>query len=295
IELRAARWPATRAPRRGTVCVFPGRTEPIEKYFEVVADLRRRGFAVAVLDWRGQGGSSRLLADPAKGHVRSFKDYDRDLAAFMREVVLPDCPPPYYALAHSMGGNILLRTAARGASWFDRMVLVAPMLAINQARTPVNLSVARFGVEVLGTLGLAQAMIPGGHRVPEEMRNGFEDNPFTTDRERFMRYRKVLEVSPSLGIGSPTLGWVRAAGRSMAWLARPDVVRAIQVPILFISAGDERIVSTPAVERLASRLKLAAYVTVPLARHEVLMERDEHRARFWAAFDAYLGVTAAAA
>ena len=43
MRLRYARWEATRPPRRGTVCVFHGRGEFIEKYFEVVADLRRRG------------------------------------------------------------------------------------------------------------------------------------------------------------------------------------------------------------------------------------------------------------
>ena len=35
-ELRFARWDATRSPRRGTVCLFGGRTEFIEKYFEVI-------------------------------------------------------------------------------------------------------------------------------------------------------------------------------------------------------------------------------------------------------------------
>ena len=110
-KLRFARWEATRGPRRGTVCLFDGRGEFIEKYFEVVADLRRRGFAVATMDWRGQGGSARLLSNPRKGHVRGFAEYDRDLARFMKEIVLPDCPPPFIALAHSMGGNILLRNA----------------------------------------------------------------------------------------------------------------------------------------------------------------------------------------
>ena len=43
--------------------------------------------------------------------MRSFADYDRDLAAFMKEIVLPDCQPPYIAMAHSMGGHILLRNA----------------------------------------------------------------------------------------------------------------------------------------------------------------------------------------
>ena len=46
VSLRFARW-APPPGRKGTVCIFPGRTEFIEKYFEVVRDLRARGFAVA--------------------------------------------------------------------------------------------------------------------------------------------------------------------------------------------------------------------------------------------------------
>ena len=65
-ELRFARW-APPAGRKGTVCVFAGRSESIEKYFETVRDLRERGFAVAMIDWRGQGHSSRRLRDPRKG------------------------------------------------------------------------------------------------------------------------------------------------------------------------------------------------------------------------------------
>ena len=73
-ELRFARW-APPAGRKGTVCVFTGRSEQIEKYFETVRDLRDRGFAVAMIDWRGQGHSSRRLRDPRKGYVRDFSDY----------------------------------------------------------------------------------------------------------------------------------------------------------------------------------------------------------------------------
>ncbi len=94
--MRFARWEPTRGPARGTVCVFTGRSEFIEKYFEVVSDLRRRGFAVAVMDWRGQGGSYRPLSNPRKGWVRSFSEYDRDLDCFMEQVVKPNCPTPYY-------------------------------------------------------------------------------------------------------------------------------------------------------------------------------------------------------
>ena len=87
--MRYARWEPTRGPQRGTVCVFTGRAEMIEKYFEVVADLRRRGYHAVVMDWRGQGGSWRPLRNPHKGWIRDFSEYERDLACFMREVVLP--------------------------------------------------------------------------------------------------------------------------------------------------------------------------------------------------------------
>ena len=63
--LRFARF-APPPGRKGTVCVFPGRAEFIEKYFEVVRDLRARGFAVATIDWRGQGLSDRALPNAAR-------------------------------------------------------------------------------------------------------------------------------------------------------------------------------------------------------------------------------------
>ena len=130
-KLRYAHWQATRGPRRGTVCLLPGRGEFIEKYFEVVADLRRRGFAVATMDWRGQGGSDRLLRNQRRGHVRDFADYDRDLKQFVREIVMPDCPPPFIALAHSMGGNITLRSCVVPGIWWDKVILSAPMVRLN--------------------------------------------------------------------------------------------------------------------------------------------------------------------
>src|SRR3954447_21002084 len=89
VVLRYARW-APPPGRKGTVCLFQGRAEFIEKYFETVRDLRARGFAVATLDWRGQGLSQRMLRNPRKGYVGSFAEYDRDLEAFVNDVVLPD-------------------------------------------------------------------------------------------------------------------------------------------------------------------------------------------------------------
>ena len=155
-ELRFARW-APPAGRKGTVCVFQGRTEQIEKYFETVRDLRDRGFAVATMDWRGQGHSSRRLRDPRKGYVRDFADFEVDVETFVQQVVLPDCPPPHFALAHSMGGAVLLRVAHSGKRWFDRIVLSAPM--IDLAGLPVRSRRVRWR-GCCGSRGSAAARFP---------------------------------------------------------------------------------------------------------------------------------------
>ena len=61
VIIRFAPWRQTTRRCRGTVCVVQGRSEFIEKYYEVITNLRQRGFAVLAFDWRGQGGSDRLL------------------------------------------------------------------------------------------------------------------------------------------------------------------------------------------------------------------------------------------
>lgn len=292
--LRFARWGATRGPRRGTVCVFPGRGEFIEKYFEVTAELRRRGFAVAIMDWRGQGGSGRALENPHKGYVADFALFDRDLRRFMQEIVLPDCPPPYIGLAHSMGAAILLRNAVLPASWFSRMVLTAPMIAFSAEKMRYPLGLVRAYAELACLTGFSGAYIPGGgDEILSHKR--FEDNDLTADRERWQRAVGVLEIAPRLRLGSPTMGWLRAACRAMTELQEPDYPQRIQVPMLVFAAGADRIIDSRKVEDFAVRLKLGALVRLPGSRHEILQETDPIRLRFWAAFDAYLGLEQAAA
>jgi len=289
--LRYARWDATRTPRRGTVCLFGGRAEFIEKYFEVIADLRRRGFAVATMDWRGQGGSQRMLSNPRKGHVRGFWEYDRDLIRFMKDIVLPDCLPPFIGLAHSMGGNVLLRNATMPGFWFERIVLSAPMIAIDESILGPRPLSATLYAELGCALGLSSAYVRGGSDELETSRP-FEGNCLTSDYERWSRNKAVLDVAPALGLGSPTIGWLRAALRSCRRLSRPDFPARINVPLLMFAAANDTVVSTRAIEDFAVNVKVASSILMPGSRHEILQENDSVRTRFWAAFDAYLGVDA---
>src|SRR6185312_2951105 len=66
---------------RGSIVLSGGRTEPIEKYYELIGECLERGFVVLAHDWRGQGLSRRDLADPLKGHAKGFRPYLDDFRA----------------------------------------------------------------------------------------------------------------------------------------------------------------------------------------------------------------------
>ena len=283
VSLRFARWPCV-SGARGTVCVFTGRSEAIEKYFETVGELRRRGFAVTAMDWRGQGHSSRQLADARKGHVETFSQFEVDAAALLQQVVLPNCPPPYYALAHSMGGATMLRLARSGQRWFDRLVLTAPMIDFPSPRSSW---VLRVSMRVLRRAGLGEQYVPGSN-VDRTRAKGFEGNPLTTDPVRYARNVALLEQDPTLGIGSPTVAWLDAAFATITEFRQAGYAEKIAQPVLMLAAGDDTVVSSEAIEQFAARLPNGTCRVIKGARHEILQETDAHRAEFWATFDAFM-------
>ena len=282
-ELRFARW-APPANRKGTVCVFAGRGEAIEKYFETVRDLRDRGFAVAMIDWRGQGHSARLLGNPRKGYVRRFSDYEIDVEAFVQQVVLPDCPPPYFALAHSMGGAVLLRLAYAGKRWFDRIVLSAPMIDLPGRSTSFPV---RALLRTIRFAGFGGSYVPGGDN--DIVGTGpFVGNPVTSDPVRYARNMAILEEDPTLGIASPTIAWADTAIRAMHGFRAMDYPSRIRQPILMLAASHDTIVSTAAIEEFAYHLRAGSHLVIAGSKHEILQEQDRYRAQFWAAFDAFV-------
>src|SRR3954449_7327939 len=262
-ELRFARW-APPSGRKGTVCVFTGRTEQIEKYFETVRDLRDRGFAVAMIDWRGQGHSSRRLRDPRKGYVRDFSDFEVDVETFVQQVVLPDCPPPYFALAHSMGGAVMLRVAHAGKRWFDRMVLSAPMIDLPGRATSLP---ARALLRLMRLTGQGGNYIPGGS---DELTGAqsFINNPFTSDPVRFARNMAILGEPPTPGPAPPPAAWAHPALRPMHGFGPSKSPSEIRQPILMMAASNDTIVSTAAIEEFAYHLRAGSHLVIAGAKHE---------------------------
>jgi lysophospholipase len=283
VRLRAAHWVPPTAVR-GTVAILQGRSEFIEKYFETVNDLLSRGFAVATIDWRGQGGSERQLRNPRKGHIDDFSIFERDLGALIDDVLGPSCPQPWYGLCHSMGGAIMLMIAHEGRCPFERVVTTAPMLGLAGLTYP-RAAFALAGA--LDALGLGGAYGPGGGSTSVTTMP-FNNNVLTSDAARYARSAGVIAAAPEIGLGWPTVGWIHAAFRLMRTLADPDVPREIATPVLVIASGGDRVVDIRAIERFTSRMKVGRLVVIEGARHEVMFERDALRDQFWAAFDQFI-------
>jgi lysophospholipase len=285
VRLRYCLWPKSAGPQRGTVCLVQGRTEYIEKYFETIEDFRRRGFAVATFDWRGQGGSDRLIGNKMLGYVDRFEDYYTDLRCFHAEILLPDCPPPFYLVGHSMGGLVSLHAGTRDRMMFDRMFLSTPMVGL----AGMEESLRRWAVvaEVASFLGLGQVPLARrGDRRPDEAR--FPDNPLTSDMMRYARMVETIRANEDLYLGAPTFRWLAAAMEAMLATRSDAFPGAIKIPLLILAAARDRVVSTPAIEQLGLRLRTGRHMVIANGRHELFMETDAIRGQVLAAFDAFI-------
>ena len=286
VRLRAVRWTPPLA-NRGTVAIFGGRGEFVEKYFEVAHDLLARGFAVAALDWRGQGGSDRPLRNARKGHVDDFGLFERDLDAFVARILEPHCPRPWVGLAHSMGATALIIADASGRRPFDRLVLTSPMIAVKGVDHRGSI---RFAVGALAALGFGGAFAPG-HDVETFWTRPFEGNVFTSDAKRFDRIACLARSAPHLFLGGPTIGWTNAAFRAMRRFDDPGFPGRVGTPTLIVASGADQVTDCAAAERFARRLRDGRLVVIEGAEHEIMIERDALRDQFWQAFDAFvLGV-----
>ena len=286
VRLRVADFPTTEG-RKGTVCILQGRGEFIEKYFETINDLRNRGFSVVTFDWRGQGGSERLIPSQ-KGHVDQFEDYLQDLDLVVKAVMLPDCPPPYFALTHSTGGLVLLHALLRGMSCFERAFISSPLLRIKLS--PSSRLMGRLS-GTMNALGFGTAGLPGSHNKPLE-EYPFAGNFLTSDPARLARNAAVLKQNRWLSTGVPTFSWLHAASKAMAEIHQEGVVEQVHQPILIVTGSRDLVVDSNVAETFARRIRAGGHISLIGGRHELMQERDQLREQWLAAFDAFIPGTA---
>lgn len=273
VRIRVGLWPLQGA--RGTVLIFPGRTEYIEKYGPAARAFAARGFASMAIDWRGQGLAERMLDDSRTGHVMHFRDYQRDLAAALSVVDHAGLPRPFYLVAHSMGGAIGLRALMEHLP-VQAAVFSAPMWGIRIS--PPLRPVARALAWASRLVGAGHRYAPGTNPVPYTEAESFDDNTLTTDPEMFAWMNTQTTTYPDLALGGPSMRWLHEAlSETKALRERPSP----EMPCLTFLGSNERIVDTPRIYERMSRWPSGKLDLVERGEHEVMMERAPLRTHFF--------------
>ena len=272
IRIRAAHWPGG---ARGTVLIFPGRSEYIEKYGPAAGDLAARGYATAAVDWRCQGLADRLLADRALGHVGAFCDYQKDVAALFDFAGAENLPRPWYVIAHSMGGCIALRALHDGLP-VRAVAFSAPMWGIRMM--PVLRPVARAVSTLAACIGMADRLVPGTSAQTYVLETPFEENVLTRDADMYAFMRRQQGEHPELAIGGPTLRWLHEAlGETRALMRMP----APRIAAITFLGRHERVIDVAAIHRLMARWHKARLEVIEGAEHEPMMDSPAIRAQFF--------------
>lgn len=264
----------TNSAARGSLLFLNGRGDMIEKYLESYAHFHAAGWSVTSFDWRGQGESGRLAADPNSGHVEDFAIWIADLAALWSQWRL-EVPGPHVMVGHSMGSHLLLRALVEERIDPVAAALVAPMLGMNSGFIPAALG-ARIS-------RLMCALGDPARKAWKDMEKpgvgpSYRQSLLTHSLERYADELYWHERNPSLKLGPPSWKWMDAAYRSLALLDAPGTLERIATPLLMLAAERDGLVDTRATRRAAARIpgcRLHVYGTE--AAHEILREADPVR------------------
>jgi len=243
-RLLRRRWqPPPGVPVRARLLIVHGLGEHLGRYEEAGAWLAERGIAGCGVDLRGCG-----LSDGRRGSLRSWSDYHHDL-----EAAAPAAP--FGVLAHSMGGLVALdwlrARQAAGAPLPGALLLSGPLLE-------VAVPVAAWKKAAAGLLSRVAPHLRMATGIPTEW--------LCTDPEQVALY----ENDPLREPRSSARWYVEMQrARARVHAALPGFALAAQ----FHLAGDERIVSAPAVEAgfqaWGGPKELLRW---PAGRHEILHE-----------------------
>ena len=264
VRIRVSHWPKEGA--KGTVLIFPGRTEFVEKYGRSAKELAARGYASLAIDFRGQGAADRMGKDHGLGHVLNFHDYQLDAEAALAHATKLGLPQPFFLLAHSMGGCIGLRALHKDYP-FKAAGFSAPMWGMTIATylRPFAWCIST----VARALGQTEMVVPGQTTENYVGRTDFADNLLTTDPEYYDHLEAQLKAQPELGIGGPSVLWLNEALLEMNRLHRME---SPSCPAITFLGTDEAIVDPKRIRNRMARWPNGKLTVLNKAKHEPMMD-----------------------
>jgi alpha-beta hydrolase superfamily lysophospholipase len=252
------RWPAP-AEARGTVLIVHGMGDHSGRHEGLAEALTAGGFDVVAGDLRGHG-----LASGPRGHMDRWQDLLDDVDSWWRAAGTPE---PLFLLGESMGGLVALDWALAHPERVHALVLAVPVLRVGFEPPPWKLAMAAVAEKLAPRF--AQNTGVDGPKISRsrEEADAFDRDPLTHQRMTARFYSVFRRAAARL----------EGAGPRMAW------------PTLILAAGDDRVVSTPAIRAFAAtnpaRIELREY---PRGFHALFHDLPETRDRVIADLLAFL-------
>lgn len=268
---------------RGSLIFQTGRADFLEKYIEAFDHWRSQGWAIEGFDWRGQGGSGRMLEDARIGHVPPYETMAADLLAYCREW-LERTPGPHILIGHSMGGHLVLKALTETDLAVDGAVLLSPMLGLNTGL--IGERIGRLVARMLCRIGWTER--PAWSEESSKG-SGHRQRNLTHSEARYEDELWWRAEDPALDVGPPTWGWLRDSWVSIAGLFQPAVLERVKTPILMLCAEHDPLIMTSAVKLAARRLPHVKLICRPGASHELLREIDPIREWTLQEIDSFIG------
>ena len=252
----------------GAILISDGRTEAVVKYKEVIYDLFMNGYSVYIHDHRGQGLSGRMTSDSDMGFVDEFQNYIYDMKQFYETFLVPNNHKNIYLLAHSMGGAIGTTYLEQYPNDFKAAAFSSPMLGL---AFPTCL--------VVSIMAGDEPEYAIGNTDYENGIESFEVNTLTNSKIRYKRMLDVFNTYPKARLGGSSYQWVNKSCNAFEYIF--DNFDKIKTPLILFSGGEEVIVDpsdhNKFIENLIDNGQKAKGYFVDGAKHEMLIEKDEHR------------------
>ncbi|MDG2943784.1 alpha/beta hydrolase [Exercitatus varius] len=250
------------------VILVNGRAENLLKWTEVAYDFYHRGYDVLAFDHRGQGFSQRLLQDKQKGYLDEFRFYVADMAKIIEKSTALFAYQSQHILAHSMGGLISAYYLADYDHRITNAVLSAPFFGM-PLKHPIR---DQLVIGLMLLLGQGERYV-FGKQPYRPVHVSLNDLSSCATRMRWMN--RVNRKHPELGLGGPTFRWVHLCLQAIRRL--PQVLPKIDIPVLILQSEQEKIVANKNLENLTALLPQGKLEQIPLAKHEILFEKDAVR------------------
>jgi lysophospholipase len=251
---------------KGTVLIFPGRCEYVEKYGKTISDLLSKNYSVAVIDWRGQGLSDRHSSDRKLGHVNNFSDYQADVEAFVKKVKDLDFTGPFFLLGHSMGACIGFRSLLRGLD-VKACAFTSPLWGIRLPRP--KLLAAKYISNIALFFGQPHMYAPGTGPESYVLANEFSGNRLTNDSDMYEYYIRQATHLTEHQIGGPSMGWLSQAIKETSALKH---LPSPSVPCQVFCGMNDEVIDVEVAQARMKIWPMGKFTMIENAKHDLLSE-----------------------